>query len=51
MKQLATLAFFSKYQGWQTFHKSMTKQIKRLEALGFLEVSGTQARHTGKVFE
>jgi hypothetical protein len=50
MKQLATLAFFAKYQGWQSFHKNITKQVKRLEALGFLEVSGDQARHTGKTF-
>lgn len=51
MKQLTTLAFYAKHQGWQTFHKSMTKQVKRLESLGFLEVSGTQARHAGKVFQ
>jgi hypothetical protein len=52
MKQLATLAFFAKYPGWNTFHKSMIKQIKRLEQLGFLEVNElNQARFTGKTME
>jgi hypothetical protein len=49
MKQLSTLAFFSKHQGWNSFDKSVKKQIMRLKDLGFLEVFGDQARHTGKV--
>jgi hypothetical protein len=52
MKQLATLAFFASNPGWQSFHKSMTKQVKRLEQLRFLEVNEFQmARFTGKVYQ
>ena len=50
MKQLATLSFFAKNQGWHTYHKSMSKQVNRLVELGFLKVQGDQACHTGKVF-
>lgn len=52
MKQLLTLAFFAKYRGWNTFHKSMTKQVKRLAELGFLELNEfDQARFTGKTMK
>ena len=50
MKQLATLAFFAKYPGWHTFHRSARPQVRRLAALGFLRISGDQAKFTEKVF-
>lgn len=49
MKQLATLAFYASRPGWHTFHRSACPQVRRLAELGFLEVAGDQARHTGKV--
>ena len=52
MKQLITLAFFAHYSGWHSFNKSMTKQVKRLVELGFLELNEyNQARFTGKTME
>lgn len=50
-KQLATLAFFAKHSGWNSFDKSVKNQVQKLEEKGFLEVSGDQARFTGKVFQ
>lgn len=52
MKQLLTLAFYAKYPGYHSFNKSMTKQVKRLVELGFLELNEfNQARFTGKTME
>ncbi len=49
MKQLATLAFYAKYAGWQSYHKSMLPQVKALTRKGFLEMNEHgQARFTGK---
>ncbi len=50
---VATMAFYAKYQGWQSFNpknKITVKCVKRLESKGFLELSldTNQARHTGK---
>jgi hypothetical protein len=52
MKQLATLAFFVKHSGWNSFHNSSITQIKALESKGFLEVAWEtmQAKFTGMVF-
>jgi hypothetical protein len=49
--QLATLAFYAKHnENWLTFHKSMSKTIKKLEAKGFLRVDWPllMATFTGK---
>jgi hypothetical protein len=49
MKQLATLAFYAKYDGWHSYHKEMLPQIKALAKKGFLEMNEYgQARFTGK---
>jgi hypothetical protein len=49
MKQLATLAFYVKYSGWQSYHKNTLPQVKALTRKGFLEMSEHgQARFTGK---
>jgi len=48
MKQLLALSFFARYPGWWTFNKSERRTILALEKKGFLEVSGDQARFTGK---
>jgi hypothetical protein len=49
MKQLATLAFYARYPGWHTFHKTMTRQIRALVGKGFLEMNEfKQARFTDK---
>jgi hypothetical protein len=48
-KQLATLAFYVKYNGWQSYHKNTLPQVKALVRKGFLEMNEWgQARFTGK---
>ena len=52
---LATLSFFSKYQGLHGFNRrsrSTVRAIKSLEKQGYLRVfwDTDQAAHTGKVF-
>lgn len=50
----ATLAFYARYPGWQSFSKicpSTKRAIADLKKRGFLEVNEFyQARFTGKVF-
>jgi hypothetical protein len=51
---LSTLAFYAKYNGWQSFDKrcrSTRNAVKALEKRGFLEVNQFhQVRFTGKTF-
>lgn len=51
MKQLTTLAFYAKYDGWHGYAKTAKPQIVSLVKKGFLEINEfNQARFTGKVF-
>jgi len=51
---LATLAFFTKYPGWNSFSKTdinTKRAVKKLVSLGYLEINKfNQARFTGKIF-